>query len=123
MGGLSGSLALLADAGHMLTDAAAISVALGAMWLAGKEVSVQRTFGYHRTEVLAALINAGVLWVIAGWILLEAYHRFTIEVTEDIDGLTVLLVGTGGLLISLAAAWILHRSSKHSMNVKAPCSM
>ena len=115
---LSGSLALLADAGHMLTDAAAISMALGAMWLAGKASSVQRTFGYHRTEVLAALINTLALWVIAGWIVLEAYHRFTIEVTEEIDGLTVLLVGIGGLLVSLAAAWILHRSSKHSMNVK-----
>ena len=115
---LSGSLALLADAGHMLTDAAAIGMALGAMWLAGKEASVRRTFGYHRTEVLAALINAGALWVIAGWILLEAYHRFTVEGTEGIDGLTVLLVGTGGLLINLAAAWILHRSSEHSINVE-----
>ena len=115
---LSGSLALLADAGHMLTDAAAIAMALGAMWLAGKEASVRRTFGYHRTEVLAALINAGALWVIAGWILLEAYHRFTVEGTEGIDGLTVLLVGTGGLLINLAAAWILHRSSEHSINVE-----
>ena len=63
---LSGSLAFLADAGHMLTDAAAIAMALGAMWLAGKEASVRRTFGYRRTEVLAALINAGALWVIAG---------------------------------------------------------
>ena len=88
--------------GHMLTDAAAIAMALGAMWLAGKEASVRRTFGYHRTEVLAALINAGALWVIAAWILLEAYHRFTVEGTEGIDGLTVLLVGTGGLLINLA---------------------
>ena len=102
----------------MLTDAAAIAMALGAMWLAGKEASVRRTFGYHRTEVLAALINAGALWVIAGWILLEAYHRFTVEGTEGIDGLTVLLVGTGGLLINLAAAWILHRSSEHSINVE-----
>ena len=102
----------------MLTDAAAIAMALGAMWLAGKEASVRRTFGYHRTEVLAALINAGALWVIVGWILLEAYHRFTVEGTEGIDGLTVLLVGTGGLLINLAAAWILHRSSEHSINVE-----
>ena len=84
-----------------------LTMALGAMWLAGKAASVQRTFGYHRTEVLAALINTLALWVIAGWIVLEAYHRLTIEGTEDIDGLTVLLVGIGGLLVSLAAAWIL----------------
>lgn len=115
---LSGSLALIADAGHMLTDAAAIAMALAAMWLAEKAASVQRTFGYHRTEVLAALINALALWVIAGWIVLEAYHRFTVEGTEDIDGVVVLIVGTGGLLINLAAAWILHRSSEHSMNVE-----
>ena len=68
--------------------------------------------------MLAALIDTLALWVIAGWIVLEAYHRFTIEETEDIDGLTVLLVGIGGLLVSLAAAWILHRSSEHSMNVE-----
>ncbi len=119
IGGIvSGSLALIADAGHMLTDAAAIAMALAAMWLAEKSASVQRTFGYHRTEVLAALINALALWVIAGWIVLEAYHRFTIEGTENIDGVVVLIVGTGGLLINLAAAWILHRSSEHSMNVE-----
>ena len=117
-GVISGSLALIADAGHMLTDAAAIAMALVAMWLAEKSASVQRTFGYHRTEVLAALLNALALWVIAGWIVLEAYHRFTIEGTEGIDGPVVLIVGTGGLLINLAAAWILHRSSEHSMNVE-----
>ncbi len=115
---ISGSLALIADAGHMLTDAAAIAMALAAMWLAEKSASVQRTFGYHRTEVLAAMINALALWVIAGWIVLEAYHRFTVEGTDDIDGTVVLIVGTGGLLINLAAAWILHRSSEHSMNVE-----
>ena len=115
---LSGSLALIADAGHMLTDAAAIAMALGAMWLAEKSASVQRTFGYHRTEVLAAMLNALALWVIAGWIVLEAYHRFTVEGTEGIDGTVVLIVGTGGLLINLAAAWILHRSSEHSVNVE-----
>ena len=115
---LSGSLALIADAGHMLTDAAAIAMAIAAMWLAEKSASVQRTFGYHRTEVLAAMINALALWVIAGWIVLEAYHRFTVEGTSDIDGFTVLLVGSGGLVINIAAAWILHRSSEHSMNVE-----
>ncbi len=114
---LSGSLALIADAGHMLTDALAILMALAAMWIADKEASIERTFGYERAEVLAALVNTLALWLIAAWILFEAYHRaFTEEV--HIDGLPVLIVGTGGLLINIIVAWILHRSSEHSMNVE-----
>ncbi len=118
IGGLaSGSLALLADAGHMLTDAAAIVMALIAMWIADRPASVERTFGYHRTEILAALANAFSLWIIAGWIIFEAYHRAFVEVPH-VEGLWVLIVGTGGLLINLAAAWILHGSSEHSLNVE-----
>ncbi len=118
VGGLwSGSLALIADAGHMLTDAAAVVMALIAMWIADKAASAERTFGYQRTEVLAALLNTVALWLIAGWILFEAYHRaFREEVS--IDGWPVLFVGLGGLLVNLAAAWILHRSSEHSLNVE-----
>ena len=118
VGGIwSGSLALIADAGHMLTDAAAIVMALVAMWIAEKEASIERTFGYQRAEVLAALANTFALWLIAGWIVFEAYHRaFTEEV--EIHGLPVLLVGMGGLVINIVVAWILHRSSQHSMNVE-----
>lgn len=118
VGGIvSGSLALIADAGHMLTDALAIGMALAAMWVAERTATAERTFGYQRTEVLAAMINTIALWVIAGWIFFEAYHRaFTEEV--HIDGMPVLIVGTGGLLINIAAAWVLHRSSGHSMNVE-----
>ena len=72
---LSGSLALLADAGHMLTDAAAIVMSLIAIWIAQRPASVERTFGYHRSEILAALANTFAIWLIAGWILFEAYHR------------------------------------------------
>ena len=114
---LSGSLALLADAGHMLTDAAAIVMALVAMWIADRPASVERTFGYHRTEILAALANAFSLWIIAAWIVFEAYHRAFVEVPH-IDGWPVLIVGAGGLLINLVAAWILHGSSEHSLNVE-----
>ena len=114
---LSGSLALIADAGHMLTDAAAIVMALSAMWIAEKAASAVRTFGYQRSEVLAALANTIGLWLIAGWIAFEAYHRIFTEDT-DVDGWPVLFVGCGGLLINLAAAWILHRSSQHSLNVE-----
>ena len=113
---LSGSLALIADAGHMLTDAASIGMALVAMWIADRAASVQRTFGYHRTEVLAALANIIALWLIVAWIFFEAYHRF--KHGSEIDGLPVLLVGIGGLGVNIAAAWVLHRSSEHSVNVE-----
>ena len=116
-GVVSGSLALLADAGHMLTDAAAIVMALVAMWIAGREASVKRTFGYHRTEVLAALVNTFALWLISGWILFEAYHRAFREDVE-IVGLPVLLIGIGGFIVNLVAAWILRRSSAESLNVE-----
>ena len=115
---LSGSLALLADAGHMLTDAAAILMALIAIGIAQKEASVERTFGYHRTEILAALANTFALWAIAGWILFEAYHRTFGPEEAEVVGLPVLIVGIGGFLINLAAAWILHRSSGESLNVE-----
>ena len=97
-GVISGSLALLADAGHMLTDAASIVMALVAMWLGGRAASAERTFGYYRTEVLAAMANAFGLWVIASWILIEAYHRAFTE-NVHVDGLPVLIVGFGGLLV------------------------
>ena len=116
-GWMSGSLALIADAGHMLTDAAAIAMALVAMWIADKAASVEHTFGYYRTEVLAALANLFSLWLIAGWIVFEAYHRLFVEEIEVI-GWPVFIVGFGGLLINIAAAWVLHRSSEHSVNVE-----
>lgn len=116
-GFLSGSLALLADAGHMATDAGAIALALGAMWVAKREASPERTFGFYRVEVLAALLNVIALWLIVAWIFFEAYHRFTIEGTH-VDGGPVLIVGTGGLIVNIITAYILHRSSGHSLNAE-----
>ena len=118
VGGLaSGSLALLADAGHMATDAAAIGLALLAMWIAERAASAERTFGFYRIEVLAALLNAIALWLIVAWIFFEAYHRFFTEGT-DVDGWPVLFVGLGGLVVNVVAALILHRSSEHSLNAE-----
>lgn len=114
---LSGSLALLADAGHMATDAAAIGLALLAMWIAERAASAERTFGFYRTEILAALLNAVALWLIVAWICFEAYHRFFQEETH-VDGWPVLWVGLGGLVVNIAAAFILHRSSEHSLNAE-----
>ena len=117
---LSGSLALLADAGHMATDALAILMALTAMWLGERAASATRTFGYYRTEILAALANVVGLWLIVAWICLEAYHRFH-ELGAghlDIEGPLVLYVGIGGLVVNIVAAFLLHRASGHSLNVE-----
>ena len=117
IGGIvSGSLALLADAGHMLTDAASIALALAAMYFAERPHSVQRTFGYHRLEILAALVNALALWLIVAWVLIEAYDRFT-SVTE-VNGGLMLGIGVIGLAVNLIAAWILRSSSDHNINVE-----
>ena len=112
-GFLANSLSLLADAGHMITDAGAIGLALLAMWIAGRPASIERTFGLHRTEVLAALANALALWLIAGWIFFEAYRRF-LDVPA-VDGRLMLIVG---LVVNVAAAAVLRPSAKESLNVE-----
>ena len=115
-GVLANSLSLLADAGHMITDAGAIGLALLAMWIAGRPASIERTFGLHRTEVLAALANALALWLIAGWIFFEAYRRF-LDVPA-VDGRLMLIVGGVGLVVNVAAAAVLRPSAKESLNVE-----
>lgn len=113
---LSGSLALIADAGHMLTDAASIGLALLALHFSTRPASARRTFGYRRLEILAALLNAVTLWLIAAWVVYEAYHRFT--AIPDVKGEVMLTVGSIGLVVNLVAARILHRSAGHSVNVE-----
>lgn len=113
---LSGSLALLADAGHMLTDAASIALALVAMHFAGRPHSVQRTFGYHRLEILAALVNALALWVIVAWIIFEAYQRF--NSAPEVDAQIMFSIGIIGLCVNIGAAWVLHRSSGQNLNIR-----
>ena len=106
----------MADAAHMFTDAAAIGLALLAMWLANRPASIERTFGYYRMEILAALFNALSLWLIAAWIFFEAYHRF--RDVPEVQGGIVLLVGAVGLGVNLIALWILRRAAGHSLNVQ-----
>lgn len=113
---LSGSLALIADAGHMLTDAASIGLALLAMHFAERPPSARRTFGYHRIEILAALLNALTLWLVAAWVIVEAWHRF--RDVPDVDGALMLSIGAVGLVVNVLAAWILRRSAGHSVNVE-----
>ena len=117
IGGLAAnSLSLLADAGHMVTDAAAIGLALLAMWVAERPTSMERTFGFHRTEVLAALLNALSLWVIAALVFFAAYHRFA-DIPQ-VEGVLMLLIGAVGLPVNIAAAWVLRRSAGESLNVE-----
>jgi cobalt-zinc-cadmium efflux system protein len=101
----------------MLTDATSISLALVAVWIAGRPESLERTFGYQRTEVLAAAFNALSLWVIAGWIVWEAVERLLNHHTMEIEGGLMLIVGAIGLGVNIVAAFVLHAGSKHSLNV------
>ena len=115
---LSGSLALLADAAHMVTDAAGIALALLAVLVAGRPASIERTFGYHRTEVLASMFNALSLWAVAAYVFYEAYERLVNHHAIDINGPIMLSVGGVGLLVNILAAKVLHSSAEHSLNVE-----
>lgn len=116
MGGLAtGSLALLADAGHMATDAAALALALFAIWLAQRPATPQRSFGFARAEVLAALINAATLVAISIYIFREAFSR--IGEPPEIDSGPMLVVSTIGLLANVASAWVLSRGGGHEHNL------
>ena len=119
LGGLlTGSLALLADAAHMLSDDLSLGLALFAVWLADRPASPERTFGYKRAEILAALFNGVTLVAISIWIFIEAYRRF--DDPPEILGGWMLGVALLGLLINLVAFRILHRGGdSESLNVAA----
>jgi cobalt-zinc-cadmium efflux system protein len=118
IGGLfTGSLALLADAAHMLSDNLAISLALVALWLAGRPSTPERSFGYQRAEILAALVNSAVLVALAIWIFIEAYGRFGDP--PDVLGGWMLAVAAAGLAGNLAAASLLTRAAHSSLNMRA----
>jgi cobalt-zinc-cadmium efflux system protein len=114
---LTGSLALLADAGHMLSDVASLGLALFAGWLAGHSVTAQRTFGFKRAEVLAALANGVALVAISIWILVEAYRR--LSEPPEVLGAGMLAVASVGLLVNLAGAAILFSGRADDLNVAA----
>lgn len=113
---LSGSLALLADAGHMLTDAAALGLAYVAFRVGRRAADSRRTFGYLRFEVLAGLVNAVTLLAIVGWIVLEAWERFW-EPAPILAG-PMLGVALAGLLVNLLVLRILTRGDSEHVNIK-----
>jgi len=115
-GVLTGSLSLLADAGHMLTDVAGLVLALAAMKFAERRPSPRRTYGYHRVEILAALTNALILAAVAGYILAEAWARF--RSPQPVASVPVLAVAVAGLVVNLTGALLLRRGSRASLNVR-----
>ena len=114
---LTGSLALLADAGHMLTDVAALGLSAFAMWMAARPSTPEKTYGYHRAEILAAVINAVVLLLLAIWILYEAYRR--VFEPPHVLGVPMLLIGLVGLAVNVASMKLLAHESASSLNVRS----
>jgi cobalt-zinc-cadmium efflux system protein len=115
-GAASGSLALLADAAHMLSDSLALGLALFAAWLALRPATPERSFGWRRAEVLAALTNALVLVVLGCWIVWAAVGRLSDP--PDVTSGLVLAAGAAGLLVNLVAARVLHGAGS-GLNVRA----
>ena len=113
---LSNSIALLADAGHMLTDVAALGLALFVAWFSRQPVTPQKTFGYLRWEILAAFVNGATLLLISAWILWTAVLR--LRSPEQIESGLMLIVAAAGLIVNLIAARLLYRSSAHSLNAR-----
>jgi cobalt-zinc-cadmium efflux system protein len=118
VGGIvAGSLALLADAVHMLSDNVALAVALWAVWLAAKPATAERTYGYKRAEVLAALANGVMLVALAIWIVVEAASR--LRDPDDVLGGWMLAIALIGMAVNIAAGLVLARARGDSLNVEA----
>lgn len=115
---LTGSLALLADAAHMFTDASALVIALIASAVAARPADDRRTFGYQRAEVFGALINAIILILLAGWVAIEGVGRLLDPSGVEVAGTLMLVVAAVGLFANAVSMWLLSRAQKTSMNVR-----
>jgi cobalt-zinc-cadmium efflux system protein len=115
-GYLANSLALLSDAGHMLTDVAALTLSLFAVRFASRPATPRRTYGFYRLEILAALANGVTLIVLSLLICVEAYHR--LRRPEAVQGWTLIWISMGGLAVNLISAWMLSRSHDENLNVR-----
>jgi cobalt-zinc-cadmium efflux system protein len=114
---LTNSLALLADAGHMLSDVGALGLSLLALLWAARPPTARKTFGYHRLEILVALVNGLALWAMAGYIFYEAYGR--LSQPPPIQGLPLLAVATLGLLVNLLGLYVLYPTRGRSLNLRS----
>lgn len=115
-GFLANSLALLADAGHMLTDVAALALSLFVAWFSRQPAAPEKTYGYLRWEILAAFLNGATLLVVSGFILFEAVGR--LRAPEPVATGLMLAVAVGGLLVNAVCAWLLHPLHAHSLNAR-----
>ena len=112
----TGSLALLADSGHMLTDVAALSMSLAAVWFSARRATPRKTYGFYRVEILAALLNGVFLVLIALYIFYEAYTRLLDPPEVKADAM--LLVASLGLLANIISAYLLFGKHKESLNIR-----
>jgi cobalt-zinc-cadmium efflux system protein len=115
-GVIANSLALLADAGHMVSDAGAIALALFAIWFARRPATPRHTYGYYRAEILAALVNAATLVAISVYIFVEAYERF--RAPSQVHGGIMIGIAAGGLIVNLIALWTLHGYRRENLNIR-----
>lgn len=115
-GWLTNSLALVADAGHMLTDVGALLLTLGAIWFASRPATPNKTYGYYRLEILAAFINGVVLVLISLFVIYEAYLRWNSP--PEIRGLELTVIAVGGLIVNLIAAYLLHGDHQEDLNMR-----
>lgn len=113
---LTNSLALLSDAGHMFSDMAALALSLFAFQMAKRPATMEKTYGYHRLEILAALFNGLALWLVVGAIFHEAYRRLLSP--PEVQSLGMLIVATLGLAVNVAAGMTLHASRQNSLNLR-----
>jgi cobalt-zinc-cadmium efflux system protein len=115
-GWLANSLALMADAGHMLNDVAALALTYFALWFSRRPATAAKSYGYLRMEILAALVNGATLILIALVIFWQAWLRF--RQPPEVEGTLMLAVASGGLVVNIIAAFLLHSSSAHNLNMR-----
>jgi cobalt-zinc-cadmium efflux system protein len=115
-GFLSNSLALLADAGHMLTDVGALALTLFVVWFSRQPSRPEKTYGYLRWEILAAFLNGATLLLVSAAILWEAFNR--LRAPQPLESGVMLYVAVGGLAVNAVSAWILHPVHQHSLNAR-----
>lgn len=112
----TGSLALLADSGHLLGDVLGLSMAVAAIRFARRPATAGKTYGFYRAEILAALVNSLALLLVAGWIILEAWQR--LNAPHAVEAVPMLVVALGGLIVTLSGVTLLRGGAEDSLNVK-----
>lgn len=115
-GWLTNSLALIADAGHMLTDVAALSLTMFAFWFASRPATSRKTYGYYRLEILAAFVNGIALVLLSIWVIYEAILRW--QSPPAVKAFELTAVAVGGLVVNIVVATLLHGDHKHDLNIR-----